>query len=144
MLFRQIDQRIIFEDAQQATQRSLADPDASFWACTGWRGRGKHREPKEWRGYVKGVWCMQITRAWRGLFYPAVFESGALVPLRPFTTGRDAQRAAYEAYLGPTVSRLPYKPRRRSKTPEANAAAKSKVLEVESFREAFHQKHRFG
>lgn len=147
-LFREIDRNILFEDAAQATRLSLEDPDASFWACSGWRGKGRYREPKQWRGYVKGLWCMQVTRAWRGLFYPAVIVAGVLTPLRPFTTGRDAQRAAYEELLAstdkPATKRLPYKPRRKPKTPEANEAAKSKALEVEAFRLAFNQKHRYG
>lgn len=152
-LFRAQDRRNAFLEAAEATQKSKQEPGTSFWACVEWRGHGKHRRPREWRGYLEGVWCATVRHARRGLFYATAIVAGTVIACAPFTTGRAAQVAALEAYLPPVEDveapvvekpRLPYKPRRKPKTEAANQAAKVKATEVESFKSAFNQKFRRG
>lgn len=148
--FRRINQQIAFEDACEATRKSREDPDASYWACVEWRGHGKYRRPREWRGYMNGLWCMTVRHARRGLFHAFIVEKGQIVPCAPCKTGVEAQTLAMESLLAKEATHvsahpsLPHKPRRHPKTEEANQAARAKAAELESFKRAFNKQHKLG
>ena len=141
-IFEESDRRLAFEGARAATQRSILDPEASFWACVEWRGRGKYRQPCAWHGYMNGLWVMSVRQARRGLFHPSYLVNGRAIPMRPRKTSREAQEAAFEAVLVPESRGLPWKPKRRPKTEAGNQAAKVKAEELQKFGEAFNRVHR--
>lgn len=91
------------EEAFSATALSKRDITRPYWACVAWRGKGRHKAPKLWRGYIGGVWSVSVHLSRRGRYLPDACVSGRILYARPCKTLEAAQQAAVEAFLSPLV-----------------------------------------